>query len=345
MDRNLKRAFLGSLVLHLISITALFFKINDLRAELLMSISGKVIDYDTGKGIPNIAVIVNPYHWTKTDKDGNFIISDLPAGRYTFDIPYMVSTISEYYVPYKYPEVVEVPRGKNVTNIKIYLRKGGEASGRVLAEDGVTPIKGAWVDIGSYETQFYAAISALFSHAGTIKSRVVFLTDEQGRFKLKGLLEGFSFDIRVMAYGYAFERIGGFQIKYGEELNIGDIVVGRRSKSIIRGKVYSSTNMTPIVGAEVWIIKMPYEKEYDGGWALTDSKGEFQVKGLSRGYYSIGIVLAEKDRGEYQNPGHIFDLYISESKDNFIEIKVGPNKKDKNSKISFLKEDSKTKKC
>ncbi len=336
MSKENKKLLLVSLGLFLISGIMLFFKIRELRAELLMSISGKVIDYETGKGIPNISVIIEPYHWATTDKDGNFTIKDVPEGRYKIDIASTVSTIAEYYVPHSYPEYIEVPRGKNVVGVKIYLRKGATASGRVLAEDGVTPIKGAWVDVISYETNFYGDISALYSHSGSLKSKVTFLTDEEGRFKVKGLLEGFSFDLLIMAYGYADEWRRGLKVRYGEELNVGDIIMGRRSRSVIRGKVYSSKDMTPMVGAEIWISKMATTikkmEESDGGWALTDSKGEFEIKGLTPGYYNIDAVLSDEDEKKYYAE-RIFDFYISESKENYVEIKAIPREEESNSSI------------
>jgi hypothetical protein len=301
------------------------YRYKDLRAELLMSISGKVIDYDTGKGIAGITVVISMDKWAKTDKDGNFVITEVPEGRYELDIARMVASVSEYYVPHIYPEYIDVQSGKNVRNIKIYLRKGATVSGRVLAEDGVTPIKGALVIIDSHETNFYAEIERLFEWSKEFpKSKVSFYTNENGEFLLKGILEEFSFDILVMAYGYADEWKRGLRVKYGEELRIGDIIMGRRSRSVVRGKVYYP-DMSPMCGARVWIGKMgnkiASEKEDDGGWALTDSKGEFEIRGLTPGYYFIDAIPPESEGDKYYTKT-IFDFYISEAKDNYVEIKA-----------------------
>ena len=325
--KNFKRLFLGSLLLALLSLIALFFWWKNLRAEQLMFISGKVIDYDTGKGIAGITVVISMSKWAKTDKDWNFVITEVSAGRYKLDIARMVASVPEYYVPHSYPEYIDVPIGKNVRNIKIYLRKGATASGRVLAEDGVTPIKGAKITLMSKGTDLYGRIHSLASEAMSSVSKSVFTTDEEGRYNIKGIYAEFPFTLLVKAYGYANEVKKDLKVNYGEELTNVDFIMGRRSKAVVKGKVISKEYGTPIVKAYVFIQKEDWDN-FDSGRALTDSKGEFQVKGLTPGFYEISVVPHESDRNEYDlDTGDIKKFYISEGKENYVEIKMALKKK------------------
>lgn len=329
MDRNLKRAFLGSLVLLLLSITALLFKINDLRAELLMSISGKVIDYDTGKGIPEGKVVISHqgrYFSSKTDKNGNFTIKNLPEGRYEIRIGSILASLPDYYVPHKYPEYIDLKAGKNITDVKIFVKRGATVSGKILSDDGKTPIKGAMVYIKSKETDFYN------------ETRREDFSDENGIYRIEGIIEGYSFDIVVeRVYGYADERKINLRIKDKKELNNIDIIMGKRSKIVVTGKILSSKNKAPVVGAQIFFMKNQLP-EIDSGWGLTNSKGEFHIKGLTSGNYDIAITPGPEELMKYEAKT-IKGFYISEDKRNYIKVflePIGKEEKEPKKEPSFM---------
>ncbi len=114
---------------------------------IYMKVSGKVIQRETGKGIPDINIILfeidegEEFEGT-TDREGNFLIKMVPKGIYEIpEIEIYLSCPQELIID-KMPKKIKVSPGKNISGIDIYLKKGATISGSVYAADGVTPLKG-----------------------------------------------------------------------------------------------------------------------------------------------------------------------------------------------------------
>jgi protocatechuate 3,4-dioxygenase beta subunit len=104
----------------------------------LGSVSGRVVDADTGAPLAGVTVTVGQ-NGVLTDTAGRYVFRDVPPGRVSVRIPsrYIATSLAV-------PRVVTLGRGQDLSDIDLRVRLEGELSGRVLDERG-TPIPGVQV--------------------------------------------------------------------------------------------------------------------------------------------------------------------------------------------------------
>ena len=141
-----------------------------------MKVSGKVIQKETGQGIPGIQILLyeiisGENYFADTNERGIFVVRRVPPGIYQISDTFVNMSCPEELIVSEMPERITVTTGRNVINQKIFLGKGATISGCVYAADGVTPIKGVEI---SAEPWVYGRGDAVF-------------TDSQGKYVLKGL--------------------------------------------------------------------------------------------------------------------------------------------------------------
>ncbi len=145
------------------------------------------------------------------------------------------------------------------------------------------------VYIKSKETDFYN------------EARREDFSNDNGRYMIEGIMEEYSFDIVVeRVCGYADERKVNLRIEDKKEPTNINIIMGKRRKIVVTGKVLSSRNKAHVEGAQIFFIKNQLP-EFDSGLALTDSRGEFQIKGLTSGNYDIAITPGSEDLMKYES--------------------------------------------
>ena len=246
---------------------------------ILMKISGRVINRETGLGIEG--VIVNLYDSTilkeleaKTNKDGLFIIKRVPPGIYELKNWFINMSCPDELVLEKYPEPIKVITGRNVIGLNIYLKKGASISGRVFKPDGVTPVT-------------YGNVVVFPRLKGKkIENNI----DSNGYYQVMGLgrpgVEELNYSVTVEAPGYA-DLAKSVKIKVSEEIKDFNFVVGI-GKVHIKGTVTNSVDNQPINGARISVLSVERPNSLDeisNGNAVTDEAGNRISFGRATGRY------------------------------------------------------------
>ena len=113
---------------------------------LYMNVSGKVIQKETGKGIPDVKIVIietftgDSFNFI-TDKDGNFMIRMVPQGTYIISEDDIHLTCPEELIIDEIPGAIKVTMGRNIINLNVYLKRGATISGHVYSADGITPLE------------------------------------------------------------------------------------------------------------------------------------------------------------------------------------------------------------
>ena len=272
------------------------------------SVSGKIINNDTGEGIPGIEIdiygLYKDYDFeTSTDKDGNFNFKEVPKGVYKITPFTIYKFCPKGLVISKMPKTFKVPPGKNIKNINIYLQRGAEISGYVYAADGVTPLKNIEIEILPHPARVCHIVE----------------TDGQGKYVFKGL-EGGHKEIAHNTPGFATECMC-IEVKPGKIYENVNFILGRGNVSV-RGKVVSTRDNKIIPGIFIFFEDKRLNKYYSSGEAESNSSGEYSLIGLR---YPGTFELATVDpKEEYVDIECDVELKLGE---NILDIKLKPKKK------------------
>jgi len=245
------------------------------KKEWTYSISGRVLDAMDGKGLADITV----RFWspagieTKTYSSGQFVLTEVPPGNYTFYLPDLprphIGPIRE--------EAVNV-EDRDIQNIVIRLKRGAAAAGRVLLPSG----EGAWE----------AKLSLLHPTYGLQKyfGRRV-MADSEGRFKVEGLHPAMGCRIRADLKGYAPGLSEPFNLR--QEDKIKNMVIRLERPGKLSGTVRDDQGK-PAPG-NFW-LKATF-LEADDGWdnagiggrATPGADGRFEITGLPPGKVRVQL--------------------------------------------------------
>lgn len=289
----------------------------DIALDKLGSISGTVIDENTSAPLAGATVIAfleselrrlapgiqgfGPFmrsYRTRTDENGNYLLENLPAGKY------YVQALAKGYLPEYYDGVqaldeatlVEVERATTTTGIDFQLGTGGSIAGTVSDSTTGLPLAGATVTVWS----------------NTHDRRSVAFTANDGSYRITGLPDGEYF---------AFARLSGYEGRFydgaagQDEATLIKIESGAEQAGIdfqlpkftsragtIAGVVTSEpdSNSTepgsPLAGAIVFAIPVsPGPAHFD----ITDALGNYRITRLVPGDY---VVLAWAR-------GHLVEFY------------------------------------
>ena len=243
-----------------------------------MSISGKVTDASTGKGIAGIEVVATELtnqkaFSAKTDSSGVYVIKVVPEGEYL-----LVVNLPREYVFRPYTKRVKVEKGKNVVHADFELPLGGAVSGTIYKSDGTTPLSNA---------QIFAL---------TDKGVSMTTTDTNGRYTLTGLVPQTSTRLRIITYGYGMVEIDNISIESGQMTTDVNVVLPSPNSGV-RGTVYSIGSVkTPI--SDAFVV---FKGESGFGITTTDSNGNYAIYGLPEGTYEATVFKIGYERKQVGN--------------------------------------------
>jgi hypothetical protein len=266
---------------------------------IFMKVSGKVIQRETGQGVPVIQILLyemtsGENYFADTNEKGIFVVRRVPPGIYKISDTFVNMSCPEELIVAEMPEMITVTTGRNVINQKITLEKGATISGYVYAADGVTPLKDVEI---SAEPWIYGRGEPVF-------------TDSQGKYVLKGLVEGDKL-VHASAPGFEHESIDVI-IKPREDIGNINFILGRGNVSV-KGKVVSFIDNQPVKNAYVSFIYQYINQKYSSGWAITDENGNYSIIGLKHpGTFEISIA-----HDEYDEPDSFASLVYGENTVNF----------------------------
>ncbi len=236
------------------------------NSGLTMKVSGKVIQTATGKGIPDVDVILfddeeGEEFEATSGNDGRFTIEDVPAGVYGIVEVDIHMSCPEALIIDKIPKRITVRRNKNLSGLRILLKKGARISGRVTAGDGSLPV---------------ANVEIMADPWLRGKDKAVF-TDKNGRFKLVGIDSGEK-TVFASAPGFADESVE-LKVISGKTYGNINFVLGKGTVSV-KGLILSSKSKQGISGAAVYFLYHTPTKHYSAGSVKSGNNGEYSIVGL-----------------------------------------------------------------
>ena len=273
-------------------------------AAQAFSVSGRVVDGETGKPVPQVAIYLEKIMIidansrsgygggtdTRSDSEGAFRLVKLPAGKYSISIqPPPESDLRAEPVAF---DLID----QDVTGLLIKTATGASLSGTVVLEGSRGP--------NTVGAQAPAWISAHLRNEGrgfTSSQSVQIKPD--GSFRIGGLLAGtVSFSVGSWSpIGDAkpitisrVERDGvvqpsGIQVQTGEHVS-GIRIVAAYSSGSIRGVVKVENGALPPSGRlVVSVSKVGDTNTPTGGATEVDARGHFLIEGLAAGNYELTV--------------------------------------------------------
>ena len=266
------------------------------------SVSGRVVEGETGKPVPNVMIslskilIIDAYSSSssgggtdvRSSTDGAFRLENLPAGKYSISIQPESNLRAE---PVTFDLI-----DQDVTGLLIKTATGASLSGTVLLEGTADRNTGraapAWLSV-------YLRNGALgFTSSQSTEIR------PDGSFRIGGLPAGtVSFSVGSWsAIGDArpipiarVERDGvvqphGIQIQTGEHIS-GLRVVAAYASGSIRGVVKVENGTLPSSGRLVVSLLKVGDSNWNtnGGGTAADARGHFLIEGLATGTYEVTV--------------------------------------------------------
>ncbi|MBI4556045.1 MAG: carboxypeptidase regulatory-like domain-containing protein, partial [Candidatus Hydrogenedentes bacterium] len=220
--------------------------VDTLDAKVVLSrgspVSGRVVLESDGSPVAGIKVVAEAgagpeaSEYTRTDKNGDFLIAALAPGRY------FLFTTGAKFVPIKGPVEIKVPTDRPLNSLEIRVTEGGSVAGRVFDADTGEGIGG--VNVLARALQ------------GRLPRQAQPATDSSGRYQLDGLLPG-SYTITplfVNALGYDSDSMAESESRKTVSVSLGAAIEGVdffvRRDLTVTGAVVDSEGR-PLPGADV----------------------------------------------------------------------------------------------
>jgi hypothetical protein len=277
------------------------------------TVAGRIIDAETGKPVPGIAIHYAPVGGSglsgksqNSNPRGQFKLEGLTSGAYAAYASSDFDEENEYYGDTTNFEVKDA----NLNNFDIKMHRGLTVSGRVVVEGessaGPANLTEQMIFAMTWEEAAGAAKDA--SHYSRAMARV----NPDGSFTIKGLRPG-NARLMVNSYGqergsFALKRIergganvtAGFEVRRGEIINDMVVVLARANCAVI-GKVNIQGGSLP-KNAQIYVsAHKPGAKEgeddSDGfGAGITGSSGvekdgSFKIENLVTGQYEVVVTV------------------------------------------------------
>ncbi len=252
-----------------------------LNAAMLSNVFGKVINGETGEPVKGVLVCLTRFYvCAKTDKNGKFVIPNVPPGQQYigFDPP----------PPYAYEreEIHEHPimirEGKNLFFLK-KLKYGGTLEMDLFETPSNTPLKKVLVNIkGAFTNRQYLR-----------KDRY---SDDNGKFKLDQLDAG-KYTINIRADGYGMKILKDIDIQAKQTTSL-QVPFDTTSPARVTGQVICESSSEQLKDIEVIVERID---QYGWAYTYTNESGFYSMFDLEPGLYEITISGIKKVNGQEED--------------------------------------------
>lgn len=269
------------------------------------SVSGRVVDADSGQPVPNVYVVhaslsegtqqlggMN-FSGSQTNADGKFRLENLQPGHYA---AYMLAT-GEGTTSYSDQTPFDVSDG-DVSGVEIKVHHGATISGVAVVENNFDPAVASLLQ----QVSIFAFSNTKGSTPSFSRSQI----NGDGRFSFSGLAPG-KVQINVVGFptppkGLTLVRteVDGIEQREGIEVNAGAKITGVRlvfayGAGSIRGEVKAEGGTLP-AGVTLQVII----RSTTGGARpfsdVVDARGHFVVENIPPGTYEMSVMTFGPDR-------------------------------------------------
>jgi 5-hydroxyisourate hydrolase-like protein (transthyretin family) len=252
-----------------------------LNAEVKSNVYGKVIDGETGEPVEGVEVcLVRLKAWTKTDKDGKFIIDEVPPGQEKISFfppsPYAYEKVENSGQP------IMVEKGKNLYVLK-KLKYGGVIEMEMLDPGTNSPVAGVFVNIKEINLNLQKLKSESYS-------------DSNGKFILDRLAGG-EYTVILRKDGYGMKIFPGIEIQAKLTTSF-KVLFDSNSPARITGKVICRETGEPLNNVKVIVERMD---QYGWSYTYTGEDGRYHMFDIEPGNYEITVIGIKEENGEKED--------------------------------------------
>lgn len=265
---------------------------------------GRVIEADTGKPVPNIRISCaqapnesetdseGGYSDGKTDRQGNFRLTDLKRGKYFCNLHGGWMETTEFYSDVTNFDIAD----GDISGVEIKALRGGSISGVSVIEGSADPkAKSKLAQIMIYahseaENEQDRVSQPSSNHQTQIKPDGTFLISGVAPGKVS--LNAHNVGDRALSF-LRLER-GGAIIQESFPLAKGEKVTDLRlvftiGTGVIRGQIQASSPQPPV--SEPFRIQAKLQGNSTGAWFgnMVDDKGRFELSNLPNGEYELEL--------------------------------------------------------
>ena len=281
------------------------------------SISGRVCEVDgvtpiAGATVEAIPVENGKWMKTKTASDGNYLITDLPTGKYKVRA-FKSGYAREYYdnvFPSHVATIISIITPNEISGINFNLTRGGSISGYVYNNETGEPIEGAQINV---------VPSSEWSDDGFYT-----ITDSNGSYTIECLALG-AYRVRTKATGFieqwydnAYSTDFATDVKVTPPDNTPNINFSLSRGGSISGYVFD-TNGNPIQGAHVRAGALLPNGDWVAGRTSTQLNGSYIINDLLAWNYYKVLVRKAGFAPEWYNSK------ITETTADTVTVTVGNN--------------------
>ena len=275
------------------------------KSERGFSVSGRVVDADSGQPVPNVFVMYSSlnevtqqlgginFTGSQTDANGKFRLENIQPGHYA---AYMFAT-GEGTTSYGDQTPFDVSDG-DVSGVEIKIHRGATISGVAVVENNFDPAVTSLLQTVS----IFAFSNAKGGAPSFSRSQI----NSDGRFSFSGLAPG-KVQISVVGFptppkGLTLVRteVDGIEQREGIEVNAGAKITGVRlvfayGAGSIRGEVRAEGGTLPAGLTLQLFIRSATggTRQFSG---VVDARGHFVVENIPPGTYEMSVVTVGPDR-------------------------------------------------
>jgi len=269
------------------------------------SVSGRVVDADSGQPVPNVYVVhasLNEgaqqlggmnFSGSQTDANGKFRLENVQPGHYA---AYMLAT-GESTTSYSDQTPFDVSDG-DISGVEIKVHTGATISGVAVVENNFDPAVASLLQTVS--------LFAFSNTKGGAPSYGRSQINRDGRFSFSGLAPG---KVQIHMVGFptppkgltlVHTEVDGIEQREGIEVNAGAKITGVRlvfayGAGSIRGEVRAEDGILPAgLTLRVSLRSASGGARQFGG--VVDARGHFVVENIPPGTYEVSVVTFGPDR-------------------------------------------------